>query len=234
MLRAENIIKRYKGRPVVNGVSVEVGQGEIVGLLGPNGAGKTTSFYMIVGLVASEGGSIKLDDDDLTRQPMDMRARKGLGYLPQEASVFRKLTVEQNIMGVLEILPGLNQHQRQRKLDGLLQEYYIEHIRQNLGMSLSGGASRNVVSPCAICLQDRRNDPPPEVAFLYSLATETHVNRLRSLGLFRRVQVDQDAFTFVRTQKGDACILEHPAHLILCRLVDTKILLGFEPFQCGQ
>ncbi|MCB1748357.1 MAG: LPS export ABC transporter ATP-binding protein [Gammaproteobacteria bacterium] len=154
-LAVRHLAKTYRSRRVVKDVSLDVDSGEVIGLLGPNGAGKTTSFYMIVGLVASEGGSIKLDDDDLTRQPMDMRARKGLGYLPQEASVFRKLTVEQNIMGVLEILPGLNQHQRQRKLDGLLQEFHIEHIRQNLGMSLSGGERRRVEIARALATEPR-------------------------------------------------------------------------------
>ncbi|MEQ8659223.1 MAG: LPS export ABC transporter ATP-binding protein, partial [Gammaproteobacteria bacterium] len=139
----------------VKGVSLSVRGGEVIGLLGPNGAGKTTSFYMIVGLVASEGGSIRLDDQDLTHLPMDVRARKGLGYLPQEASVFRKLTVAQNILGVLEILPGLNAHQRQRRLDALLHEFHIEHIRDNLGMSLSGGERRRVEIARALATEPR-------------------------------------------------------------------------------
>ena len=114
VLSVRHLSKTYRRRQVVKDVSVTVHSGEVIGLLGPNGAGKTTSFYMIVGLVASEGGSIHLDADELTRLPMDVRARKGLGYLPQEASVFRKLTVEQNILGVLEIIPGLNKHQREQ------------------------------------------------------------------------------------------------------------------------
>jgi lipopolysaccharide export system ATP-binding protein len=154
-LAVRHLAKTYRSRRVVKDVSLDVASGEVIGLLGPNGAGKTTSFYMIVGLVASEGGSIMLDDDDLTRQPMDMRARKGLGYLPQEASVFRKLTVEQNIMAVLEILPDLNQHQRQRKLDALLREFHVEHIRQNLGMSLSGGERRRVEIARALATEPR-------------------------------------------------------------------------------
>lgn len=154
-LAVRHLAKTYRSRRVVKDVSLSVHSGEVICLLGPNGAGKTTSFYMIVGLIASEGGSIHLDADDLTRLPMDVRARKGLGYLPQEASVFRKLTVEQNIMGVLEIIPDLNDQQRQRRLDALLQEFHIEHIRQNLGMSLSGGERRRVEIARALATEPR-------------------------------------------------------------------------------
>ena len=155
VLAVRHLAKTYRSRRVVKDVSLSVQSGEVIGLLGPNGAGKTTSFYMIVGLIPSEGGSIHLDAEDLTRLPMDVRARKGLGYLPQEASVFRKLTVEQNIMGVLEIIADLSQHQRQRRLDALLQEFHIEHIRQNLGMSLSGGERRRVEIARALATEPR-------------------------------------------------------------------------------
>jgi lipopolysaccharide export system ATP-binding protein len=155
VLAVRHLAKTYRSRRVVKDVSLSVQSGEVIGLLGPNGAGKTTSFYMIVGLIPSEGGSIHLDDEDLTRLPMDVRARKGLGYLPQEASVFRKLTVEQNIMGVLEIIDDLNLHQRQRRLEALLQEFHIEHIRQNLGMSLSGGERRRVEIARALATEPR-------------------------------------------------------------------------------
>ena len=155
ILAVRHLAKTYRSRRVVRDVSLSVSSGEVIGLLGPNGAGKTTSFYMIVGLIASEGGSIHLDAEDLTRLPMDVRARKGLGYLPQEASVFRKLTVEQNIMGVLEILPDLNATQRQRRLDGLLREFHIEHIKHNLGMSLSGGERRRVEIARALATEPR-------------------------------------------------------------------------------
>tara|TARA_Y100000588_G_scaffold51750_1_gene48713 strand:+ start:705 stop:1379 length:675 start_codon:yes stop_codon:yes gene_type:complete len=138
---------------VVQDVSLTVEGGEVIGLLGPNGAGKTTSFYMIVGLVASEGGSIYLNNEDLTRLPMDLRARHGLGYLPQEASVFRKLTVEQNIAAVLEIVPKLTLEQRTSRLDALLREFNIEHIKKNLGMSLSGGERRRVEIARALASQ---------------------------------------------------------------------------------
>ncbi len=144
VLTVRHLKKTYKSRQVVQDVSLSVQGGEVIGLLGPNGAGKTTSFYMIVGLVASEGGSIHLNNIELTRMPMDIRARQGLGYLPQEASVFRKLTVEQNIAAVLEIVPKLSSQDRDNRLEALLQEFHITHIRENLGMSLSGGERRRV------------------------------------------------------------------------------------------
>lgn len=140
-LRTNNIHKIYKGRQVVNGVSVEVNQGEIVGLLGPNGAGKTTSFYMIVGLISPNEGQVFLDDTDITRAPMFKRAQLGIGYLPQEVSVFRKMTVEDNIMSVLE-MTKLSRDDRKKRLEELLDEFGLQHIRKNLGRSLSGGEKR--------------------------------------------------------------------------------------------
>jgi lipopolysaccharide export system ATP-binding protein len=141
ILRAEHLMKKYKTRTVVNDVSVQVEQGEIVGLLGPNGAGKTTSFYMIVGLIKPNEGRIFLDDEEITPLPMYQRARKGLGYLAQEASVFRKLTVEENIMSVLEMRKSTKQ-QRKEKVDSLIEEFSLQKVRKNLGMSLSGGERR--------------------------------------------------------------------------------------------
>jgi lipopolysaccharide export system ATP-binding protein len=140
-LYTDNIKKTYKGRPVVKGVSVEVSQGEIVGLLGPNGAGKTTSFYMMVGLVKPDEGKVYLDDKDITDYPMYKRAQLGLGYLPQEVSVFRKLSVEDNILSILE-LTDLNKIDRKEKLEQLLEEFSLTHVRKNLGHSLSGGEKR--------------------------------------------------------------------------------------------
>jgi len=140
-LRTENIKKSYKGRQVVKGVSVEVNQGEIVGLLGPNGAGKTTSFYMMVGLVRPNEGHVFLDDIDITRHAMYRRAQLGIGYLPQEVSVFRKMSVEDNIMTVLE-LTKLNRSERKAKMESLLEEFGLTHVRKNLGQSLSGGEKR--------------------------------------------------------------------------------------------
>ena len=140
-LRADNLMKAYKGRKVVKGVSVEVNQGEIVGLLGPNGAGKTTSFYMIVGLIKPNGGSIHLDQQDITKYPMYKRAQHGIGYLAQEASVFRKLSIEDNIMSVLQ-LTKLNKQQREEKMESLIDEFSLNHIRTNRGDLLSGGERR--------------------------------------------------------------------------------------------
>lgn len=141
ILRAENLVKKYKSRTVVDHVSVEVKQGEIVGLLGPNGAGKTTSFYMIVGLIKPNEGRIYLTDEEITALPMYQRARRGIGYLAQEASVFRKLTVEENIMSVLE-MRDFTRQQRKDKVDQLIEEFSLQKVRKNLGMSLSGGERR--------------------------------------------------------------------------------------------
>ncbi|WP_371376688.1 LPS export ABC transporter ATP-binding protein [Thalassotalea aquiviva] len=144
VLKAENLAKSYKGRKVVKDVSLTVNAGQVVGLLGPNGAGKTTSFYMIVGLVPSDQGRVSLNGDDLTLLPMHERARKGLGYLPQEASIFRKLTVADNIMAILQTRKDLNADQRQEKLEALVEEFNIAHIIDNTGQSLSGGERRRV------------------------------------------------------------------------------------------
>lgn len=140
-LRAENIVKRYGKRTVVRGVSIEVNQGEVVGLLGPNGAGKTTSFYMIVGLIRPNSGNIYLDDRDITDLPMYKRAQLGIGYLAQEASVFRKLSVEDNILAVLE-MKGVGKQEQHRKLEELLAEFGLNHVRTNRGDLLSGGERR--------------------------------------------------------------------------------------------
>jgi lipopolysaccharide export system ATP-binding protein len=140
-LRADKLIKTYKGRDVVKGISVEVNQGEIVGLLGPNGAGKTTSFYMIVGLIKPNSGKIVLDKIDITKYPMYKRAQHGIGYLAQEASVFRKLSIEDNIMSVLE-LTSLSKKERVMKMESLIDEFGLNHIRKNRGDLLSGGERR--------------------------------------------------------------------------------------------
>ena len=142
-LHADNLVKRYKSRTVVSGVSLGVSDGEVVGLLGPNGAGKTTSFYMMVGLVKADEGRIFIDDHDITHLPLHARAQRGVGYLPQEASVFRKLSVEDNIMAVLEAR-NRDKKQREEQLQMLLEELQIEHIRESTGMSLSGGERRRV------------------------------------------------------------------------------------------
>jgi len=152
-LQALNLAKSYKKRAVVSDVSMTVTSGQIVGLLGPNGAGKTTCFYIIVGLVKQDAGRILIDDEDITHLPMHQRARRGIGYLPQEASVFRRLTVEKNIMAILETRPQLSAEQRQKKLEALLQEFHITHIRTSQGMSLSGGERRRVEIARALAME---------------------------------------------------------------------------------
>lgn len=141
-LEARHLAKSYKSRRVVEDVSLSINSGEIVGLLGPNGAGKTTCFYMIVGLVKADRGNILINDQDVTRLPMHGRARRGIGYLPQEASIFRKLSVADNIMAILQTRKDLNRQGREGKLDSLLREFHINHLRDSLGMSLSGGERR--------------------------------------------------------------------------------------------
>lgn len=141
ILRSENLVKKYKSRTVANNVSVQVAQGEIVGLLGPNGAGKTTSFYMIVGMVKPNSGKIFLDDMEITDEPMYRRAQLGIGYLPQEASVFRKLSIEDNLYAILE-MTKLTKKERHMKAESLLDEFGLQHVRKNLGDQLSGGERR--------------------------------------------------------------------------------------------
>ena len=140
-IHTRQLLKSYKGRTVVNHVSIDVKQGEIVGLLGPNGAGKTTTFYMVVGLIKPDEGAVFLNEEDITKLPMYKRAQMGIGYLPQEASVFRKLSVEDNIMSVLE-MTDLNKEERHHKLETLLDEFNLHHVRKNNGDSLSGGERR--------------------------------------------------------------------------------------------
>jgi lipopolysaccharide export system ATP-binding protein len=143
-LKAQSLRKRYAQKTVIEDVSLRVDRGEIVGLLGPNGAGKTTCFYAIVGLIKADAGQVWLDDQELTLAPMHERAAQGLGYLPQEASVFRTLTAEANIMAMLELNPALDIQARQRRLESLLQEFGLEHVRTSLGQSLSGGERRRL------------------------------------------------------------------------------------------
>ncbi len=143
-LRVEGLAKKYRSRQVVKDLSLEVSSGEVVGLLGPNGAGKTTAFYMIVGLVPTDAGRILIDDQDISKLPVHRRARLGVGYLPQEASVFRKLSVEDNIRAILEVRPELTRDKRNEMLESLLDELHIGHIRNSLGQSLSGGERRRV------------------------------------------------------------------------------------------
>ncbi|MBT8444674.1 MAG: LPS export ABC transporter ATP-binding protein [Gammaproteobacteria bacterium] len=155
ILTAENLSKRFKFRQVVKGISLEISSGEVVGLLGPNGAGKTTAFYMIVGLIAADSGRIMLDGKDITPLAMHQRARIGLGYLPQEASVFRKLSVEKNIMAILQTRTELSRADQERLLEELLDELHIHHVRNSLGISLSGGERRRVEIARALAAEPR-------------------------------------------------------------------------------
>ena len=143
-LRASNLAKAYRGREVVQDVSLQIDSGQVVGLLGPNGAGKTTCFYMIIGIVRADRGTITINEEDITARTMHERARRGIGYLPQEASIFRKLTVGDNILAILETRGDLNKKQRLQRRDELLQEFHVEHLRDNLGQSLSGGERRRI------------------------------------------------------------------------------------------
>ncbi|MDH4021772.1 MAG: LPS export ABC transporter ATP-binding protein [Gammaproteobacteria bacterium] len=154
-LRAESIEKRFKQKRVVKSISLDVNSGEIVGLLGPNGAGKTTAFYMIVGLIACDRGKITLDEHDVTDMPMHRRARLGLGYLPQEASVFRKLSVENNILAILQTRAELDRAAQERLLEELLEELHIGHVRNSMGVSLSGGERRRVEIARALAAEPR-------------------------------------------------------------------------------
>jgi lipopolysaccharide export system ATP-binding protein len=154
-LRAIGLAKSYKSRQVVRDLSIEVANGEVVGLLGPNGAGKTTAFYMMVGLVPCDAGRIHLGDTEVTSLPMHKRARLGLGYLPQEASVFRKLSVEDNVMAILETRDDLDRAAREQRLEELLEELRIGHVRRSMGLSLSGGERRRVEIARALAAEPR-------------------------------------------------------------------------------
>ena len=162
VLAARHLSKRYRSRYVVNDVSLSVTSGEVVGLLGPNGAGKTTSFYMIVGLVRPDGGTIEVNRRDITWEPMHVRARLGVGYLPQEPSVFRKLTVEQNILAILETRPDMDRAERERRAESLMNELHVGHLRDQMGLSLSGGERRRVEIARAVAADPRfiRLDEP--------------------------------------------------------------------------
>ena len=185
-LKAQNLAKSYKSRQVVKDVSLTVKTGQVVGLLGPNGAGKTTTFYMVVGLVKSDKGHIFIDDDDLTADPMHLRARKGIGYLPQEASIFRKLTVHDNIMAVLQTRKELNSDQREEALEQLLEEFHITHIRDSQGMSLSGGERRRVEIARALAANPKfilLDEPFAGVGPISVIDIKKIIEQLKSRGL---------------------------------------------------
>jgi lipopolysaccharide export system ATP-binding protein len=185
ILRVEKLEKSYKGRKVVNGVSLEIHQGEVVGLLGPNGAGKTTSFRMIVGLIAPDEGSVLLNEKDITGEPMYRRARMGISYLPQEPSVFRKLTVEENILAILQTLP-LSRRERRERLDELISDLGLDTVRRSEGYQLSGGERRRVeiarslvISPSFLLLDEPFSGiDPKQVIELQGI-----IGRLRAAGI---------------------------------------------------
>src|SRR6185437_15590836 len=186
LLRAHGLAKSYRSRRVVSDLSLEVREGEIVGLLGPNGAGKTTAFYMIVGLIATDAGRIYVGDRDVTFLPMHRRARLGIGYLPQEASVFRKLSVEDNILAILELRADLDRAARERRLEELLEELRIGHVRRTLGLSLSGGERRRVEIARALAADPRfmlLDEPFAGVDPLSVLDIQRIVRELTSRGI---------------------------------------------------
>jgi len=186
LLSARHLAKRFRDRQVVHDVSLELASGEVVGLLGPNGAGKTTSFHMVVGLIPCDEGTIQLDHHDISLLPMDQRARLGIGYLPQEASIFRKLSVEENLLAVLEAQPTLSEDQRRRRLESLLREFHLGHLGDNLGASLSGGERRRVEIARALATAPRfilLDEPFAGVDPISVLDIQRIVRHLRNLGL---------------------------------------------------
>ena len=186
MLTAQGLRKRYKAREVVRDFGMHVAEGEVVGLLGPNGAGKTTCFYMIVGLVPADAGSIRLDGEDITRQPMHERAVRGIGYLPQEPSVFRRLSVADNVLAILELRRDLAPGARADQLDDLLEELQISHLRENLGISLSGGERRRVEIARALAAKPRfmlLDEPFAGVDPISVLDIQRIVRHLKSRGI---------------------------------------------------
>ena len=185
-LAARQLAKSYRSRQVVKDVSLRVESGEVVGLLGPNGAGKTTSFLMIVGLLPTEAGNIYLDQHDITFVPMDVRARMGLGYLPQEASVFRKLSVADNIAAVLEVVPDITPRHQAQRLEGLLREFHIGHLKDALGSSLSGGERRRVEIARALATEPRfilLDEPFAGVDPISVLDIQRIIRHLSNLGI---------------------------------------------------
>lgn len=186
ILRAEHLSKTFKSRQVVKDFSIYINGGEVIGLLGPNGAGKTTSFYMMVGLIPADNGKITLDDKDISKFPVHARAQLGINYLPQEASIFRKLTVAQNIMAILELRPDLSRAERKLKLEQLLEEFRIEHIRDSLGMSLSGGERRRAEIARALATEPRfilLDEPFAGIDPISVLDVKRIINHLRKRGI---------------------------------------------------
>ncbi len=185
-LEAKNLVKQYRGRPVVDRVSFNMHSGEVVGLLGPNGAGKTTSFYMVVGLVAPDAGDVLLNGKDISKDPMYLRARAGLGYLPQEPSVFRKLTVRENILAILETIDGLSRHEIEERASTLLEEFGLKHVEHNIASALSGGERRRVEITRALARNPSfilLDEPFAGIDPLVVGDIKSMINRLKSKGI---------------------------------------------------
>jgi lipopolysaccharide export system ATP-binding protein len=185
-LKASNLAKAYGGREVVQDVSLHIDSGQVVGLLGPNGAGKTTCFYMIIGIVRADRGTITVDDEDITSLTMHERARRGVGYLPQEASIFRKLTVGDNILAILETRSDLNRNQRRARRDELLEEFHVEHLRDSLGQSLSGGERRRIEIARALATEPSfilLDEPFAGVDPISVIDIKQIINHLRARGI---------------------------------------------------
>ena len=186
LLKATNLAKSYGGREVVQDVSLEIESGQVVGLLGPNGAGKTTCFYMIIGIIRADRGTITINDEDITALSMHQRARRGVGYLPQEASIFRKLTVGQNLMAILETRADLDKQQRLQRRDELLAEFNVEHLRDSQGQSLSGGERRRVEIARALATEPEfilLDEPFAGVDPISVSDIKTIINHLRDRGI---------------------------------------------------
>jgi len=211
VLATHRLGKRYKSRKVVDDVSLSVRTGEVAGLLGPNGAGKTTCFYMIVGLIPCAEGSITLDDIDLTLKPMHVRARYGLGYLPQEASIFRKMTVAENILSVLEIRKGLDRQQRRELLESLMEELHVTHLRDQSGISLSGGERRRVEIARALAAEPR---------FILLDEPFTGMTNLEVMAMMDMIRKLKD------TQKMTCIVIEHNLRAVM-ELCDRIAVLNF-------
>ncbi len=234
ILRAENLAKSYKGRTVVKDVSLQVEQAQIVGLLGPNGAGKTTSFYMIVGLVPMDRGRILLGGEDISLQSMHGRARKGIGYLPQEASIFRKLSVEENIMAILQTRQDISPAQRQEKMEELLNEFHITHIRKSLGMSLSGGERRRAeiaralaAEPAFILLDEPfAGVDPISVADIKSIITHLKGRGIGVLITDHNVRETLDICERAYIVNSGVMIAEGTPHEVLANEIVRKVYLG--------
>jgi lipopolysaccharide export system ATP-binding protein len=185
ILRTDKLVKIYGGRSVVNGIDIHVNEGEIVGLLGPNGAGKTTTFYLIVGLVRPNGGRVLFDDRDVTSFAMHRRARMGMGYLPQEESIFRKLTVEQNILAILEMMPGTRREKKER-CDALLRQFGIENLAKNQALTLSGGEKRRLTIARSLVSRPKLimlDEPFSGVDPIAVSEIQQHISNLRKAGL---------------------------------------------------